>query len=132
MGSRYLLLEFDDDEAAAKLQLQINEASLRGRPYRVIGLFAKPTKYCECDPKNHTTGRAGDATLKRGRKFGWWVCTTCKRPSDGLHGLVNLLKPSDIISPPTWVRGKHTFTHYISAISGLALGQQGREYWNTR
>lgn len=98
MASRYLLIEFDDEASASRLREQIDTATKSGKRFRVIGLFSKPTPpYCQC--KKETTTKTQGSTLKRGRKFGWLVCTVCKRPSSSLSGLVNLIRPRDIIDP---------------------------------
>lgn len=98
MASRYLLIEFDDSVAADKMLERINNASREGKRFRAIGYFAKPTPpYCRCGKE--TTTKAQATTLKRGRKFGWFVCTVCKRPSSMISGLVNLIRPRDIIEP---------------------------------
>jgi hypothetical protein len=133
--SRYLLIEFDDEESALRLKEKLDDGSRQGRAYRVVGLFAKPTGYCQCGFDTWTTTKASPSTTKRGRKFGWWVCTTCKRPTSALAGLINLLKPRDIINPHSWdgpdMNGHPTqWTHYIPSLSGLAQGEQGRTFWN--
>lgn len=98
MASRYLLIEFDSEEAANKLRDQIDAATRAGKRFRVIGLFAKPTPpYCQC--KKEVTTKANRSSLRRGKKFGWWVCVECRRPSSSISGLVNLIKPRDIIDP---------------------------------
>lgn len=138
MGSRYLLVEFDDEAQALSLRAQIDNATRAGKRFRVVGLFAKPTGYCQCDPDKHTTTKVAPSTLKRGRRFGWWVCVECKRPSSALSGLVNLIKPRDIIKPPKWKSRHHSrgddfeAMHYISSLSGLVAGPQAIEYWNNR
>lgn len=135
MGSRYLLIEFDSEEQALNLKEKIDASSRAGRPFRVVGLFAKPTKYCECGVGNWTTTKARVSPTKRGRKFGWEVCTNCRRPTHATSGLVNLVKPRDIINPPTWsmadMAGRMTqWMHHIPALSGLALGEPGKAFWN--
>lgn len=135
MPSRYLLIEFDDAESADALKQRIDATG--GKKFRVIGLFAKPTAYCQCPLDGQTETKASPAKIKRGKKFGWWVCTECRRPTSSLSGLVNLLKPRDIIDSPTWEapdtnRGITKWTHYIPSLSGLALGEPGRRFWNER
>lgn len=125
MGSRYLLIEFDNEAQADALRAQIDNATRKGKRFRVVGLFAKPTGYCQCDKRDQITTRTWDSTTKRGKKYGWWVCTMCKRPTSQLSGLVNLIKPRDIINPPKWLR-RGWFSkkldseamHYIGALSG--------------
>jgi len=100
MGGRYLLIEFDDEASASRLRAQIDSATLKGRPFRVVGLFAKPgPRFCRCG--TWTTSRGQVSTLKFGAKFGWQVCTTCKRPAPIISFLRNLLKPEDVIQPQT-------------------------------
>ena len=123
MASRYLIIEFDEEASATKLKAQIDAATRAGKKFRVVGLFAKPTNYCQCDPTLHVTTKTHETILKRGKKFGWWVCTICKRPSSYLGGLQNLLKPRDIIDPPSWAapdasRHPQVWSHYISFLSG--------------
>ena len=135
MASRYLLIEFDDEDSALKLKERIDAA--QGKRFRVIGLFAKPTSYCQCGIAGQTETKATKSRLRRGKKFGWWVCTVCKRPTSAISGLVNLLKPRDIINPPTWegpdiYKNQTQWTHYIPTISGNALGEPGRIFWNER
>ena len=99
MASRYVLLEVDDVQLAERLMEKFNDGSRRGSAYRVVGYFAKPTDYCQCGVETWTTTSRRVSTTKRGRKFGWYVCTTCKRPTASESGLVNLIDPSDIINP---------------------------------
>lgn len=102
MASRYLLIEFDDEQQATNLRAQIDNASRKGKRFRVVGLFAKPTNYCQCNPERQVTQRGKPARVKRGAKFGWFVCLECKRPTSTFSFLTNLLKPSDIIDPPVF------------------------------
>lgn len=115
MARRFLLIEFDDATQADKLKSQIDEATRRGRGYRVVGLFARPgNDYCLCG--TWTTGRNRNTSLKRGEKFGWWVCTTCKKPAPMMVGLKNLVKPEDIINPVFTEDTKLSFyTYALSA-----------------
>jgi hypothetical protein len=126
VGARYLLIEFDDEATALKLKAQLDERTRAGRSLRVVGLFAKPTNTCTCDPALKVTNRSHDSSLKRGKKFGWWVCTICGRPDSQLTGLRNLLRPRDLIAAPSWDandnRGRSTkWYHYIGSLSGLVL-----------
>ena len=116
MASRYMLIEFDDAEQAGKLHAQIDAASHAGKPFRVVGLFAKPqAPYCQCGKE--TTTRQQASTLKRGAKFGWWVCTECKRPAASISGLVNLIAPDDIIRPNTFRAKLYDLMFYFYSIS---------------
>jgi hypothetical protein len=99
MGGRYLLIEFDDDAAADRLREQIDSATRKGKKFRVVGLFARPGRACQCVPRKDQ--RAKDA-VQRGGRFGWWLCTTCGKPRFGNHNLINILKPKDVIEPPAF------------------------------
>jgi len=99
MASRYLLIEFDNSEQADALRAQIDAATRRGKRFRVVGLFSKPgPRFCQCGKYENKRGQ--QSTLKRGEKFGWYVCTECKLPAPIMSHLKNLIKPSDIINPP--------------------------------
>lgn len=139
MGARYLLIEFDDEQQASRLRAQIDNATKSGKAFRVVGLFAKATKYCQCDPLNKVTTKTNDARLKRGKKYGWWVCLECRRPDSRMAGLVNLIKPRDIINPPKWMSRNRTkglpdfeTMNYIPTLSVTPEGPAGVEFWNTR
>jgi len=86
--ARYLLLEFDDDEPAEKLLGQINDAAARGRPYRVIGMYRRPSVFCKC---GNPSGKQ-----VRGARFGWWVCVDCHKVISGNHQILgNMLDDPD-------------------------------------
>lgn len=84
--ARYLLVEVDENERAARLREKLD--GVEGLV--VIGVFGKPTKFCECEVDS------GRSIL--GKKFGWWVCPTCRHPKfDALHNCVkNLLDMPDL------------------------------------
>ena len=116
MASRYVLLEFDNAEQADKLREQVDRATRAGKSYRVVGYFAKPqAPYCGCGKETET--RNSPSTLKRGKKFGWWVCTECKRPAASISGLVNLMFPSDIIKPAAFAYGLNRLMFYFYTLS---------------
>lgn len=139
MPSRYLLIEFDDETTATNLREQIDRATRKGKNFRVVGLFAKPTNYCRCGA-NHTYQRGKPAVeVRTGRKYGWRVCMQCKRPLANSWGLVNLLKPRDIINPIKWMsrhwKGAADFEamHHIIELRGFdAMGPESVKFWNER
>jgi len=103
MAGRFLLIEFDDDTSATLLREQINAATRKGRRFRVVGMFARPDNFCSCDIRVWTTIKGkGEAKTKRGAKFGWLVCTSCKRPIPMMSFLKNLIAPEDIIKAPRY------------------------------
>lgn len=122
MGARYLLIEFDDEASSSRLREQIDAATRKGRKYRVVGVFARPTTFCRCG--TWTTERAANSTLKRGAKFGWSVCKTCGKPGPTMGFLRNLMKESDVIDPVindvyNDKEGSHTRQSFFSV--GLTL-----------
>lgn len=101
MAGRYLLIEFDDAAQADTLRAQIDNATRKGKKFRVVGMFSRPgPKFCRCG--TWTTERGKIATTKRGAKFGWMVCTVCKLPAPVMSHLRNLVRPHDIIEPPKY------------------------------
>jgi hypothetical protein len=66
--ARYLLVEVDENDRAIKLMEKLNDVT----GLRVIGLFGKPTQFCECEgPWENSI---------RGKKYGWYVCPSCGNP----------------------------------------------------
>src|SRR5690606_30964072 len=87
--TRYLLIEFDEDAQADQLKRKIDVAEEGGKGFRVVGLYARPRSVCQCARPRDTKLKD---LVKRGPKFGWWTCTTCRRPRMGDHQLLNLLR----------------------------------------
>lgn len=85
--ARYVLVEFIDDGTADNFCKKISEATARGQKFRLAGLFAKPQKWCECTP---SFGYHKNQVVM-GSKYGWWVCSVCRRPRLGGHQPHNLL-----------------------------------------
>lgn len=79
--ARYLLVQVDENDRAERLRVKLN--AVEG--LLTIGMFAKPTLFCECE---QDSGRS-----ERYYKFGWWLCPQCRRPKKDTkqYGLVNLL-----------------------------------------
>ena len=84
----YVLLSFDNDNDAkdfVKAQLKEDHTDTEGSPVwavpqldtaQVRGVYKKPTKFCHCATKDKARG------WTRGKKYGWWVCSTCGLPSE--------------------------------------------------
>jgi len=131
MAGRYLLIEFDDEAAAERLRAQINQATQAGKRFRVVGFFSRPgPDFCKCG--TWVTERGQPATTKIGRKFGWVVCTVCKKPAPVMSFLRNLLKPVDIIDPPLYSIGRaghapQPMGFYTVGLSAPSLGAGGFE-----
>lgn len=70
--AKYVLLAFDDDAYAdAFVEFGVGDHDIAAT---VRGVWRKPTKFCEC-----VGVRAKSFT--RGKKYGWWVCATCMKPT---------------------------------------------------
>jgi hypothetical protein len=66
--ARYLLVQVDRNDTADRLRDRLDAVA----GLKVIGMFAKPTQFCECE---EDTGRS-----VRGSRFGWSLCPNCKKP----------------------------------------------------
>lgn len=98
--ARYLLIEFDENDHADALRAQINAATEKGRPFRVVGLFARPGKNCRCaSTRAQFMERLKTHRAERGIRFGWWTCPGCNKPRFGGHILNNLMKMDEVIEP---------------------------------
>lgn len=120
MAGRYLLIEFDDEATATILRAQIDNATRKGKGFRVVGLFARPgPTFCRCG--KWVTTRTENATTKRGAKFGWSVCTLCKKPAPTMGFLRNLIRPVDIINPPRYDIVNRSLGFYTYGLSAVTL-----------
>lgn len=101
--ARILVIEYNDDEDAERMMESIHRASKRGASYRVVALFVKPRRFCKCAGRrltNYQADKSGHAGVVFGSKFGWWICTNCRRPREGGHQLINQLD-QDSLYPDT-------------------------------
>jgi hypothetical protein len=88
--ARYILLRIEDNGEADSLVEAIGKGHVFAGTdhsetgYRVWqiasrvevrGLFAAPTKFCDCSDKSDTSARSAN--------FGWWVHLKCKKPKKG-------------------------------------------------
>ena len=83
--ARYLVVEVDNDPQAEALQ----EALAGKETMRVVGVFQKPIKFCECGPlSDHEQA----LQVTRGSKYGWRVHRKCRLPRKGPVSPRNLLE----------------------------------------
>ncbi len=70
----------EDDKVNVRLLTPIQENDVE---CTIVGLVGKPTQFC--DPSDdHLKGRGKTGRgFTRGKKWGWWVCAICKRPTKG-------------------------------------------------
>jgi hypothetical protein len=90
----YVLLEFADDAEAERfvartnggrfawvdpesLTMEQNTENAKLFRRRVLGIWRKPRKFCQCRGGNDKTFWG----YVRGQRFGWWVHARCGRPS---------------------------------------------------
>src|SRR5689334_9902659 len=89
--AKYVVVAFDIDTEADAFIETMNAATITmedngGATVEVVGVFKKPTLFCEC------TNR-GDKSV-RGAKWGWWLHKDCGKPKRGnIHHPWNLLFP---------------------------------------
>lgn len=88
----YVLLAFDKDQDAKDfVENAINgyvatiaQGAAHDDPKQhdaeVRGIWQKPTMFCD-DGDGHR-GKKTEAGWTRGRKYGWWVCGKCGKPSE--------------------------------------------------
>src|SRR5215213_2896681 len=94
-----VVLEFEDEEAAAavcksvvqkggivSVQTQImGDGNLSAAyvhwPTRLMGIFKRPTKYCD-ETDGHRTGKKTHQAWTRTKNYGWWVCSICHKPTE--------------------------------------------------
>lgn len=82
--ARYVMLQFESDEDAINFVEYIQDSKPDKDGWEkllvsighslVRGVWKKPTLFCQCT----SIKRRG---WTRGKKFGWFVCSECKRPS---------------------------------------------------
>lgn len=100
---KYILIEFDSDEAAERLCAQVNAASAKGKPFRLAGIFQRPPrKRCECGTRigEFRRGNRKDLVVKRHKRTGLYYCTVCKRVRKGWLSPRNLIDDPDL--PQNW------------------------------
>jgi hypothetical protein len=82
---RFVVLEVADDFDYAFLNHEESGQKL-------VGVFQVPTKFC--DPTDGHRGRKTQAGWTRGKKYGWWVCGSCKKPTEAWGKSLNAILSS--------------------------------------
>lgn len=75
--ARFVVISVEDNEVAEELVRDWRDGGL-DPGIEVVGLFGKPTQFCNSNDGKHPARRALGFT--HGRKFGWWVCAYCGKP----------------------------------------------------
>lgn len=98
MGKRIVLLEMETEDAEEFVRKVAefgaipsldsdNPETVAFTDATVEAVVARPTKWCTCDivPESKYQRRKRQARREsgwmRGRTFGWWLCSNCKKPS---------------------------------------------------
>lgn len=64
----YVLVEASDEEVAQEIVRNPQAGTT------VCGVWKRPTKFCDCS--------RGAKAYTRGKKYGWWTCAQCHKPSE--------------------------------------------------
>lgn len=75
MAGRYVILEFEDRDAADAFVANENICEALG--FRPIAMFLKPKAFCDCQDKS----RQDNKNWRKHSKYGLYVCLKCKKPS---------------------------------------------------
>lgn len=129
--AKYVVLQVDDDREADKVidALQRGdyiglEAPLVFGTTKVVGVFKKPTLFCDSVVGRHSSKKT-QGGWTRGLKYGWWVCAICKKPSkrwaDNLNAVLgaarNLLDDTmGSGEDPSLSLNKTTTSHYTDPV----------------
>lgn len=73
MAGRYVMVEFKDPDSANSFSM--NETLGQQLGYRVVAVFIKPTKFCECP------GSKDAKDWRKGKRTGLYLCVHCRKPS---------------------------------------------------
>lgn len=84
MAGRYLLLEFEDPDAAEAYAH--NEYMPEQCGFRVVAMFMRPTKFCQCPDKT----KQNNKNWAKGKRTGLYLCVNCKKPS--IHHQTGILE----------------------------------------
>lgn len=78
----YVLLSFDKDQDAKDFVKKMidNIEPVVVDQAEVRGVWQKPTMFCKSGDGHR--GKKTEAGWTRGRKYGWWVCGKCGKPTD--------------------------------------------------
>lgn len=80
MAGRYVILEFEDRDAAnAFVQNENISSQLK---FSVMAMFLKPKVYCKCPDKK----RVHQNNWTKHKKYGLYICVKCGKPSQFHNG----------------------------------------------
>lgn len=134
--ARYVVVEFADNADAEAFISEVDEMNKIRRddrmPFvrRIAAVFVKPGSICQCWDWNVANYRNPDQMKHQGRgiaegeKFGWWVCSTCKKPRRAGHKLRNQVDISTLYEGD--VRDSYEFCITGIDITGIHTNQIDR------
>jgi hypothetical protein len=128
----YVMLAFDDDEQAKTLVedmlrspgADILTPSQENNVHATVrAVYKRPTVFCD-ESDGHKKGKTS-AGFTRGRKYGWWVCAKCGKPTKawaqgekwfqhlGVNLLPQQLLPEAERIPDGWQQGAAKWTFLL-------------------
>lgn len=84
MAGRFLILEFDDRDAAEVFAG--NEHMMSQIGAKPMAMFMRPEKFCTCPDRN----RQNVKNWRKGKRTGLYLCLVCKKPS--VHHMTGILQ----------------------------------------
>lgn len=75
MAGRYVILEFDDRDAAEAFVTNPHIPQQLG--YSVTAMFLKPKAFCSCPDKL----RQNNKNWAKNKRYGLYICLNCRKPS---------------------------------------------------
>lgn len=75
MAGRYVILEFEDRDAANAFVENNNIAGQLG--FKAVAMYLKPKVFCTCQDKT----RVHNQNWRKHKKYGLFICVRCGKPS---------------------------------------------------
>lgn len=109
--ARFIVLQVEDDSMIEPLLTKLKPLESRG--VRHAGTFGTPSRWCACPhPEGYHKGQ-----IAVGAKYGWWVCTVCRRPRMGGHQPTNMLRMGELPDVTAPAYGDMPLSWRITTIS---------------
>jgi hypothetical protein len=125
--ARIIVLSVEDNESAEMFAAALLEPPENGRPFvppgvKIEAMIARPTVGCK--GPHRVQGRLrSEHGWTRTQRFGWWVCSTCKKPSRTVvrDFVLNMLGGSNNLLPEL-TGGEPEPPHHLRPRSQGGLG----------
>lgn len=114
---RVVMLEFSDNDEANEFVRSHNDPN---EQFTIAAVVAMPKSnfVCRCatpDPqaRRRRGNSAKNRAWSRGKRYGWWLCTACRRPSKAIvrHFITNLLAGNNDLLPEILGEGDPVSPH---------------------